>query len=410
MTDNCGSLGGRHSKSVPASSIPFGFFLLALLFNPWNSALMSSFRANDLFLLASLLTIIPLKRVSGVFLLLWYIWMVILLVSLTRSSLVSYPHDLSRLAFFYKYSLIFFVPLVFLALVDRVSRLRLVEVFVFVTFVFLIAWAYFYPIAINRGVLIGVSRASFPGPASFEISDAHLYSNYLAVSLLYYMIYYQKIRRHSAFLTFAVVLSALGALVLTGSRNGFVVLGLGGVVWFLFVGSFRSRVSKGVAFRVLALVVVSAMLSIAFWEQISDFLGGAAARAFNFSFGSDASAQNRLVLLGVAVDDMIHSSVLFGASLIGASVLWYDSGFGILLAHSGFAGVIYIVFLLLLFFLLYFPLRLRIEYRTSLVLFIVYAFSNMITEFALVTRSVLPSIVCIMIPLVSANLRKKVVK
>ena len=313
--------------------------------------------------------------------------------------------DPESLIFVYKYFLIIILPMLMLSLLKNSFRIKIFEIMSLVSFVSLIIWSYYYVLAVEAGTIFGVSRVSFPGSDTFLRADAHLYSNYLAMSLLFYFLYLRHSFGHNFLFSILLIGFGFGAMVLTGSRNGILVFSLGILLWyFLTATSGRINISVRSGLRLSAFLICLALGFFFLFEEMVDFFSSAAERAFLFQFSGDESSEARIVQLSIAIDDWLSSSVLFGASILGASFRWYDTGLGILLVHFGLVGFI---FLSLLMFLAIKVLTRDLSSplsRVSLVLLLVYCFSNLITEFALVTRSLLPVVAYICIPIAKRHM------
>jgi hypothetical protein len=388
------------TRSFGISSLAFVLFALAVLSNPWNTPLVGGFRANDLLLLATLVVVLSALQVSRRLMAGFLIFLVIMMASIAVSLGFRPTMSVERVAFLYKYALLFFIPVAAFALLTTPSRARRLEACLLYGFLFLVVWVYAYNFLVSIGTIRGVDRASFPGSTDLLVSDAHLYSNYLGVSLLFYMLHLRERRGHNVLVASVIILLAAGALVLTGSRNGLLTLVLGLALWVV-VGLFLGTIVIGrtVAIMLGLFGLVGLAAAIYFRELLLVVFSVAASRAFNFDLSGDESSQNRLLKLGVAIEDWLGSSFMLGAGIFGASFLWYDTGVGIVLAHLGFLGAsFFIVFLVLVYKRLVPALRSRMC-RVSFVILSVYVFSNLITEFALVTRSLLPVMLYICVPL-----------
>jgi hypothetical protein len=195
---------------------------------------------------------------------------------------------------------------------------------------------------------------------------------------------------------------AFGALVLTGSRNGILLIAVSPVLVFVFwliASPHCQKVSKQMLVKGSfgALIFLSAI--VAAFVFFFDFFGVNAMRAFDFDLIGDASFQARVTKFFIGVADWMSNSLLFGASPFGAQLVWYDSGLGILLAHFGIIGCSIVFGGLALFYLnLFVPGGATLETRACFVILTLYIIVNFITEFALVSRSALPSVIYIIAP------------
>lgn len=395
------------SNSIPIS-IAFCLLSLSVALNSWNRPVVDAFRFNDLFLILAIGFVFAFGSMSRSLLLAYFGFFAILVLSLLLSMIRGDGGEISRFGFVYKYSLLFLVPIVLMAVLKSQFRLRIIERLVFYNLIVLAVWAYYYKFAIEGGSILGASRASFPGSIDFAASDAHLYSNVLSILIIFYLFYLRLSFRHGFLHSLLIGALGMGAVILTGSRNGIVVFVLSLLVWFILAVATGNVRLKGIHLLYGFVLLVLIFFGFSFLQEWwIDFFGEASERALNFALRQDASSLSRLGTLLTAISELETKSSLFGASIYGAKLPWYDSGIGIILAHTGIVGFVYILLLLSLF-LLYirrqFGFTVR-ESRISAMLLIVYVVSNLITEFSLVSRSALLSVLCIMLPLISVSLR-----
>ena len=405
--------GGRlNSIHLDQSVLPLYFLIASIILNPWNQYILLSFRANDLMLLGSIFSLVIVSRVNKEIFFGYCFFMAAIVFSILIASFSWHSADSERLVFLYKYTLIFFIPIITLSCIKNFRQLGFICHALFISFLFMICWVYYYVFSVGSGVIIGVSRVSFPGSDDFLTSDAHLYSNYLAISLLFYLFYYRIKGNHGLIISSFVCLTCLGALILTGSRNGLLLLILG---IFLRLGLLpfsgkKVRLSKSKLAIFLILSTATMFLGFRIWIEFSDFFSDAADRALNFDFTNDLSTQGRIAKIYLAFSDIERTSLLFGASIFRSSLTWYDNGLSIVLVHSGILGIMLILSSLLLIFAKFLKNIRSSEYQAAFCLLSVYSISNVITEFALVTRSALPVIIYITVPVVHSKLLSRYVE
>lgn len=388
--------------------VPQRLFLAALFFFPVNFSLGASLRISDLLVLgafAALMTQWYRVRFNMVLLLLTSIC----LTTISLATVLSYGFivDTERLIFFYKYLFIFMVVVLCCNTFDKPALQRSALKVLFFTFAVLSLWVYAYFFLNLNGIIIGNLRPSFPLSNDYTESDAHLYSSVLGFILVAYLTLIRPRLGHGAIKAAIVFIVSLGALFLTGSRGGLLLflLGMmsyGAVMLILATRRFEIRFSPLVLIVPFvlggAVIAVLPLLQIDFAER---FMGVMTLidRALNFDIASDESSISRIVKLHMAFDDL-RESYFLGAGPFEASVDWFDSLIAVLLAHGGILLVLSV-----LFALFYLATRAFFEQghgrnvnSMQLLFFILlglYIVANIITEYVLVTRSALPSIVII---------------
>ena len=393
---------------MKSSTLPFAFLLLAIASTPWNAAVFAVFRLNDIFLVAAFFLAAALLKISRPLIICLYAIILTTLASTLPNMNSHGTIDIERVAFLYKYSVPLLVAIAFVSTAKTHRRIALVEKFLLAALLVLVGWVYYYKSAVASGSIAGLPRVSFPGSNDFLVSDAHLYSNYLAMGLIFYALHLRRALQHSPAISVAIILTTCGALILTGSRNGIVSLFLAATIWiFLTVISGKATTRKSSLIKSVAYLSLFLASASNFYALAIDFLSDSMERAFNFDFAGDTSALSRLEKLSIAISDWESNSFLFGSGLFNASLTWYDSGLGIILAHMGLIGLC-IVAGGVSFFVFVVVSRHGVRSsaaRGTLTILAVYVFANGITEFALVTRNVLPAVLFILVPVVSENIR-----
>lgn len=406
--------GFKTNRALDVSSIPFAFLTLSIISTPWNGEMLLGLRLNDAFLISAFIAAIVLLRLR----LLPLFFLLLLFLIFAVSTLINHEflsfELIERLIFYYKYLVPFLTIITFLSCVRSSQRIKLVENSFFAVFLVLIIWPYFYSYVRLEGLILGHPRTSFPGTRSFLISDAHLYSSYLAISLIFYFLHLKNSLRHHLLFSMPLVVVALGALVLTGSRNGILLVAISPLLIFLFwLISLKNqpriniRSLKKIFFGSFVFLLVFFILFVSFFNNFKVTVKRAF--DFNFIFAADASLQGRVVNFGTGIEDWVSNSLFFGASPFGASLIWFDSGLGILLAQFGLTGVLFVTLTLVLCYRSIWCLdRASREARAFMVILTLYIIANFITEFALVTRSVLPVVFCLMILYVRLLSKQKI--
>jgi uncharacterized membrane protein YtjA (UPF0391 family) len=377
-------------------------FCIALVTSPLNFSVLGPFRFADVFLIFATFLILlryPIKKVSAILFLVFLLCFIVSVINFasTNGMLIrSFPVE--RLVFLYKYALIFLIISILPAILSSHSGSIVLAHFSFLTLMVLGVWGVFYFSMVSFGIWPGTGRVSFPGTGGFTVSDAHLYSNVLAILTSSYIIYLGSVLKHGLIFKISVIAICLSSLWMTGSRNGLVSLSVVCLIYLSHHLFVRHRLSRqGVlVFVSSAFLTIASFVYLDFGWLIEDVLSG---RVFSLEL-REASVLIRIKNLAVAFDDAFRNSIIFGASFFGASFLWYDSGVGIIVAHFGLFGIS--LLLVCLLFSGYYIVRAKCTVKArflSFSIFLAYVVGCVITEFFLLTRSVLPAIVCIMLPL-----------
>ena len=161
-------------------------------------------------------------------------------VILTTSSLLGIlfknAFDIEGLFFFYKYFLLFYIPVIVnSANIDAYRHKYLMKI-LFYSYIALSAWVYVYGYLVYTGAIVGSLRVSFPFSTDYYLSDAHLYSSYLGIFFLATMFYWHRFFNFPILVTIFMSIFLLGAIILTGSRTGVSILliGFSSIVWSVF--------------------------------------------------------------------------------------------------------------------------------------------------------------------------------
>ena len=149
----------------------------------------------------------------------------ILLVSTLISFINNNNNNYTGLAFYYKYSLIFLIPWIVIDVVNNKNRLIRIVSILYYIYLFLIIWAYIYYILRTEGFINGNPRVSYPF-SNYHMSDAHVYSSYLSFTFIAYHEYIKKTLGHKSIHSYIVFILAVGALFLTGSKTGLLIISI----------------------------------------------------------------------------------------------------------------------------------------------------------------------------------------
>lgn len=381
-------------KKLSAQWLSSVFLLLSLLFVPVNYDL-SGLRFSDFLVVFSFLSLMVSRKVvisKGVLFCFFSFFVVVffsVLVSVFNHSEIAFE----RVIFLYKYLVIFVVIL--LSYYHFSSSYGFASSFskvIFFVHLLLTLWVFVYQYLVISGVIHGSFRPSFPFSRDYEASDAHLYSALLGFLLLFYLLHLGEFLRHSIFTRFVLGILFFIALVFTGSRGGIILLAVGVAIFVFIKTSLQRKLLLRIAFLapvLLFLLNFAVYLLQALYLPDTDY--NLVTRAFNFDFSNDQSSISRIQKFEMALSDLDQKGVLLGAGFLYASLDWYDGFLSILLAHGGFLALCVFILSssLLLIKISYFSAE---NFALMAALFLSYVFINFVTEYVLVFRNMMPSV------------------
>ena len=314
----------------------------------------------------------------------------------------------TRLAFYYKYLLIFLIPWIVLDVVNNKKRLIRIVSILYYIYLFLIIWVYIYYILRSEGFIQGSPRVSYPF-SNYDMSDAHLYSSYLSFTFIAYQEYIKKMLDHTSIHSYIVSILAVGALLLTGSKTGLLIISIYFIIICIrFIKHLSKKNLMIIIITTITLSIASIILINSRNDNDNDSLNYAYLynRAITYNVKGD-SINARLQKAIDALNEISPNYLLIGNGPTGASMRWYDGGVSILLAHGGVLGLLSLI--IYIYMILARLKRRFIIGETSglhkvfkLLLFI-YLLLNMITEHFLITRNLLP--VATLLSVIYANIK-----
>ena len=377
-------------------------FLIIIIAYPINIELGFSIRIIDMMVLFALIIFfLNYKFKKSVITNLSFILFFIYLISTIYGMLNVGIKNYENFFFIYKYILPFLLILLLSNLKLKYSSInKLIKVAVFV-YLFMIVWVYFFIGLSFVGVFPLGLRPAFPFTDvwSEKTTDAHLYSAYISNGLIFFIVLckmnYLKI---SGFIKNIIVIMSLVSMLLTGSRNGLLSFGLSYMVIisyplidnlinnkFLFS---RKGFLKSIIFGVLGTIAVFILLQN-FLD--SEDLGKFVSRALNFNFFNDTSSSQRVEQLATAFNLIVNESLMFGIGMQSYSGQWFDGGVAAVLVSMGLLGVVIYIAIIVTFLV-----RLNMKKVDSVLVFYIaivffnYIIANLVSEFFLITRSVVP--------------------
>jgi len=117
-----------------------------------------------------------------------------------------------------------------------------------------------------------------------------------------------------------------------------------------------------------------------------------------FTFSLDASFMGRISKFHQALNEASHGSYFLGVGLLSRQGVWYDGIHSQIISAGGFLSFLVFLFIFLYYWNkrnVYFETK-ALSYTYSFMLFL-YFISNFITEFALVSRSIIPFLLYIFV-------------
>jgi len=312
------------------------------------------------------------------------------------------------LVFYYKYSLIFLIPLIVIDVVNNKNRLIRIVSILYYIYLFLIIWVYIYYILRTEGFIQGNPRVSYPF-SNYNLPDAHVYSSYLSFTFLAYHEYIKKILNHTNIHSYIVFILAVGALLLTGSKTGLLVISIYFIIYIMrFISSFSK---KQLGIIITTTLTLSISILILFNTQNDNDIDSFSYsylynRATTYNVKGD-SINGRLQGGIHALKEILPNFLLIGNGPTGARLKWYDGGLSILLSHGGVLGLLSLIIYI-------YMIHARSKRRSIIgkayslhkvftLLLFTYLLLSVITEHFLITRNLLPVIT--LLSVIYANIK-----
>lgn len=370
------------------NNVLYRFICLILAIFPYNIRIYSmSILDYFVFVLLALSVFIKLK-IKNVF---FFIFLLVMFVLITSSflSLLKNPEisfDFQKLIFFFKYLIIFVFPYLIIKIIDNKKKIRTLNFILFINFLLLSVWPYIYLFLISQEIITGNLRTSFPG-INIEDTSAHTYSAYLCFFIVAYFLYLKNFFGHNLFFSMSLLLFSSTSLLLLGSRTGVVVITIFSIFlcvkWFLkffsFSASEKILIKTNSIFIFFFLLIILTILLL--FNNIS---------LMDRSFYFDSILSPRLNKFFIALKEIENNYYIFGNGIF-SELFWYDGVISILLAHGSFLLILLVV---LFYYFLLNDLKLNHRNRKYFfifcILFFISVFSNLITEYIMVTRYAVP--------------------
>lgn len=254
----------------------------------------------------------------------------------------------------------------------------------------LLGWIYLSFYILGEDYLNSVGRPSYPFTRDYSISDAHLLSSVCSILFIFYNVYANP----SKFIRVALLFITINALIITGSRTGFVLIAVFGLTSF-FLRLFFDKF-KIINIILFAIWVISSILIISFFIFFSPGMFSEV-RALNFDFMNDMSSGLRIQFLQEAIYQSKLNNFILGIGPINSNG-FYDGMLASLIANGGLSLIV--ILLIVLIGVLY-----ELISKKSLVLsskikitsfFLTICVANIITEHIFVTRSMIVFVVVLL--------------
>jgi hypothetical protein len=274
-------------------------------------------------------------------------------------------------------------------------------------FSFLVMIAYEYIILynfINQGSRsIRFFRPYFPFTDPY-LKDSHMLAAYISTGLLAIIFCRQCRLLKMNLLPYGILVTLiLLAMLLTGSRNGVVTFVTTMVLFNLYqlYKKFSVQQSFVRLKRPTLYLAVIVLISAAVITGLHIKYGGENVlvarlikRAFYFNPSEDQSYLGRVRKFVTAYHLVFDGPVIIGTGLQSSTLSFFDGAVASILVSTGLSGLLVFTAILYLFFVNLHTKAVqnqrRQEFLASLFVSVNYIFANLITEFFLVSRSVIP--------------------
>lgn len=396
----------------------FFFYLIisCLIVFSINFKILHSFRILDIILLCFIgLFILTNPKINKqqffLFILIIFCFLISCFIGFYRKGFI----EIDKLAFIYKYLIIFLVPWLIVEIIKTEKQIKIINFLLLIQFIFLSSWAWIYVYLNNLGFIQGHSRASFPS-SDFYNNDSHLFSSYLSFFLVTYFLYLKKFFQHKLLFSFLIIINGIIGLLMTGSRTGILLVFITFIFFlisklinfFKYVSTSKFLFKKKDICKFIYNLITLIFLIIFFYYVAFDFVVNTQylfQRSLYFDLYNDQSSNDRIYKLRWAINEVEFSGWLFGNGL-NADMLWYDGIFSMLLAHGG------LIFILFIFIFYYFLIKkktlsnLNENFLKFKYLFFLYLLSNVITEYVFVSRNSFPVLIMLSILYLNSSDKK----
>lgn len=376
--------------------------LLIIISFPMNYNLGFGIRLVDLIIMSFITIILFTSKVHKLSLTFihFYVFLLLYLLSMAYGIIFIGIESFSNIFFIYKYMLPFLLAYSILKLKFEEQQIyRLIKWF-FLIFFLLIIYTYLYVLVVPGG-----GRPSFPFSNDFTWGvDAHLFSAYLSNSLLAFIMFASYKYQLSYTKMFFIFSASFGALLLTGSRTGILTLSII-ITVILITKFFKSFKTSLIKYRTIFFVLTFILLipvAVYNYDVINlkdSNIESLINRALNFNLAEDQSSLSRLSKAKTGLEIVNNELIFIGVGMQSTEMVWFDNSIANIVVSSGYLGLIAFILIIISFMKNTYNMAVRHarlkEFTVFFVVFSHYILVNMITEYFLVTRSIVPFIVFI---------------
>jgi len=356
-----------------------------ILFAAW-AALNHSIRTRHLFILISIFFIIYfLSTIYGV-----------LFIGIVKPQ---------NFAFIYKYAMLFICVWLFTSSSLDERQIRFLLKILFLSFLVMVVYEYtiLCDFMIQGPKSIRFFRPHFPFTDPY-FKDAHLLAAYISTGLLAIIFCRQYNLLRINLLPYGVLVTIVFlAMLLTGSRNGIVTFVTTMVVFSLYLSFQRFSVRQNLirlkrpTLYLAFIVLISAAVIMGLYMKYgpeNDFATRLLKRAFYFDPSEDQSYLGRVRKFIIAYNLVFDGPVFIGIGLQSSPLSFFDGAIASILVSTGLSGLLVFAAIIYLFFANLHTKAVQNqrmkEFLTPLFVSVNYILANLITEFFLVSRSVIP--------------------
>jgi hypothetical protein len=246
-------------------------------------------------------------------------------------------------------------------------------------------------------------RPHFPFTDPY-FKDSHLLAAYISTGSLAIILCRRYHLLKMSLLPYGILVTIVFlAMLLTGSRNGIVTFVTTMAVFNLYLLSQKLSVRQSLirlkrpTLYLAFVVLISATVIIGLYMKYgpeNDLVTRLLKRAFYFDPSGDQSYLGRVRKFIIAYNLVFDGPVFIGIGLQSSSLSFYDGAIVSILVSTGLSGLLVFTAIIYLFFANLYTKAVqnqrREEFLISLFVSVNYILANIITEFFLVSRSVIP--------------------
>ena len=382
--------------------IVFYLFLFMCIVFPVNFEIFQGIRILDILSIVFIfLQIRPTIKINKSILTLISVNIIILFLSEINGFLSDKVFNSFGIAFYYKYIMVIVIPLMIINL--KLTKKQIIIIFnaIFISSILLSLWVFLYLWLTNEQLLTGNNRPSYPFSSDYSMTDSHLLSSYLSFFLVTYTLYLNKILKHGSMFSFVVSLLLISSIIMTGAKTGILIMILAAMYALFRAILTPFRINRKYFITGIFFLILIALLYYYFSSHPPSFSNNYSfllERSFSFNLLNDASSLGRVAKLIEAFHEVYDNYYLIGNGMMVMNQDWYDGLISHLIARSGLMGFVF--FMLLMSYILYYTRRNSTNMfhkHVFTLLFLLYLFINLITEYFLVFRGYFPTIVVLIL-------------